>query len=129
MNAVLEKSEREANLARWEKPPKAQELLEVNAVPGTILLFRSDVYDYTCRMTEFSPDQSLMTSSNFLTPGLHFEEVEFKVEAKWHGRRGICHSGPVTGDSPQWGSASPTSLQRRLEVRAAAASLCCASAC
>lgn len=41
-----------------------QDELRIDALPNTILLFRPDVYDFTCD----TPDETLMLISNFLTP-------------------------------------------------------------
>eukprot|EP00931_Biecheleriopsis_adriatica_P086449 TRINITY_DN61125_c0_g1_i1.p1 TRINITY_DN61125_c0_g1~~TRINITY_DN61125_c0_g1_i1.p1 ORF type:complete len:1003 (-),score=182.35 TRINITY_DN61125_c0_g1_i1:44-2947(-) len=70
--AVVELDARETKAAG--KVPKLADTVQIRAVPNTILLFRPDVYDYTCA----APKDTLMLIANYLAavPELVLGEIE-----------------------------------------------------
>mmetsp|Transcript_44821 Transcript_44821/g.116019 ORF Transcript_44821/g.116019 Transcript_44821/m.116019 type:complete len:957 (+) Transcript_44821:89-2959(+) len=58
---------------------KLQAMVNVEAVPNTILLFRPDIYDYSCEC----PQETLMTISNFLIPVPIIALSEIEGDTDW----------------------------------------------
>jgi 3-oxoacyl-(acyl-carrier-protein) synthase len=83
------------------KIPKIQSSCDLAAAPGTILLFRPDVYEYSCQ----SPtDDTMMLVAHFLTPPDKFTDAVLDGDTSWISpegppvppgvrQRGVTHKG------------------------------------
>mmetsp|Transcript_99921 Transcript_99921/g.254152 ORF Transcript_99921/g.254152 Transcript_99921/m.254152 type:complete len:961 (+) Transcript_99921:94-2976(+) len=73
--------------------PNLQSDIKIEALPNTVLLFRPDIYEFSCE----APEETLMLISNFLTPAPTWMWDKITGDLTWLQE----HEGPPPPGRPQ----------------------------